>query len=60
MFHPDYQIDVLKILIEARKHKRFRVVWPGDYKNGKLTYSLENYPDYKTYDIANYDITCVV
>lgn len=60
MFNPDYQVDVLKILIEARKHKRFHVIWPGKCENGKLTYSQETYPDYKVYDIANYDVTCIV
>ena len=60
MFHPDYQVDVLRIMIEARKHKRFKVVWPGNVQNGKLTYSQEHYPDYKVYDIANYDVTCIV
>ena len=60
MFNPDYQVDVLKILIEARKHKRFQVIWPGKYENGKLTYSLETYPDYKVYDIEDYDVTCIV
>ena len=60
MFNPEYKVDVLKILIAARKRKRYGVIWPGRCKNGKLIYGEEGYPDYKTYDIENYDITCVI
>ena len=28
-------------------------------EDGKLIYAEEGYPDYKVYEIANYDITCV-
>ncbi len=59
LFNPEYKVDVLKILIAARKRKRFSVIWPGGYKEGKLIYAEEGYPDYKVYEIANYDITCV-
>lgn len=59
MFNPEYQVDVLKILIAARKRKRYSVIWPGRYEDGKLIYAEEGYPDYKVYEIANYDITCV-
>ena len=59
LFNPDYKVDVLKILIAARKRKRYSVIWPGRYEDGKLIYAEEGYPDYKVYEIANYDITCV-
>lgn len=60
MFNPEYKVDVLKILIAARKRKRYSVIWPGKCENGKLIYGEEGYPDYRTYDIENYDITCVI
>ncbi len=60
MFNPEYQVDVLKILSEARKRKRYSVVWPGRFEDGKLIYSEEGYPDYKVFNIDNYDITCVI
>ena len=60
MFNPAYQVDVLKILTEARKSKPYSVIWPGRYENGTLYYSEQGYPDYKTYEVKNYDITCVV
>lgn len=60
MFNPEYQVDVLKILSEARKRKRYSVIWPGKCEDGKLIYSEEGFPDYKVYEIENYDITCVI
>ena len=60
LFNPDYKVDVLKILIASRKRKRYSVIWPGRCENGKLIYGEDGYPDYKTYDIENYDITCVI
>jgi len=59
MFNPDYKVDVLKILIAARKRKRYSIIWPGRLEDGKLIYGEEGYPDYKVYKIADYDITCV-
>lgn len=59
MFHPEYRIDVLQTLIAACRTKPFSVIWPGTYEDGKLIYAEEGRPDYKVYEIANYDITCV-
>ena len=59
MFNPDYKVDVLKILIAARKRKRYSVIWPGRLEDGKLIYGEDGYPDYKVYKIADYDIMCV-
>jgi purine nucleoside phosphorylase len=60
MFNPAYKVDVLKIMLTAYKSKQFSVIWPGKYENGKLLYAEEGYPDYKTFNIVDYDITCVV
>ena len=38
LFNPDYQVDVLKILMAARKRKRYSVIWPGRCEDGKLIY----------------------
>lgn len=59
MFNPDYKVDVLKILISARKRKKYSVIWPGRFEDGKLIYGESGYSDYKTYSIADYDITFV-
>lgn len=60
LFNPDYKVDVLKILMAARKRKKYSVIWPGKCENGKLIYSEEGFPDYKTFDIGDYDITRVI
>ena len=60
MFNPEYQVDVLKILSEARKRKRYSVVWPGRCEEGKLIYGEEGYLDYKVFEIESYDVTCVI
>lgn len=60
LFNPDYEIDILRILIAQYKLKQFDVIWPGKYEDGKLIYAEEGYSDYKTYEISKYDITCVI
>lgn len=60
LFNPDYKVDVLKILMASRKRKQYSVIWPGRCEDGKLIYGEEGFPDYKTYNIENYDITCVI
>ena len=60
MFNPDYKVDVLKILMAARKRKKYSVIWPGKCENGKLIYGEEGFSDYKIYDVEDYDITCVI
>ena len=60
MFNPAYKVDVLKILVASCKRKPFSVIWPGRYEDGKLFYAEEGYPDYKMFDINNYDVTCVI
>ena len=60
MFNPEYQIDVLKLLVDARKRKDYKVIWPARYEDGKLIYGEEGYLDYKVFDVANYDITFII
>lgn len=60
MFNPAYKVDVMKILTSAYKKKPYRLIWPGSYSEGKLVYSEESYPDYRVYEVKNYDIMCVI
>ena len=60
IFNPAYKVDVMKMLVAACKRKPFSVIWPGRYEDGKLFYAEEGYPDYKVFDINNYDVTCVI
>lgn len=60
LFNPEYKIDVLRILIDVNKKHPFKLLWSGTYKDGCLIYSEEGLSDYKTYEINDYDIVCVV
>lgn len=60
MFNPDYKVDVLTLLIAANKRKPFSLIWPGRIEDDRLVYSEEGYPDYRVYEISNYDIVCVI
>lgn len=61
LFNPTYQIDVLALLVSARRKRAFDVVWPGRYENGRLVYAEEGCADYRTFDVFDdrYDITCI-
>lgn len=59
LFNPTYEVDVLRLLERAYREKFYSVVWPGEYNDGKLTYSEYGYVDYKEYAISDYDILCV-
>ena len=60
LFNPAYKVDVMKMLVSAYKQKQFSLVWPGSYTDGKLMYSEEGYPDYRVYEIKDYDIMYVI
>jgi hypothetical protein len=60
MFNPDYKVDVLRLLIAVNKHKPFSLIWPGRIENGKLIYSEEIYPDYRVFDVKDYDVLVIV
>lgn len=60
LFNPDYKIDILQVMINVCKNKPFNIIWPGRYENEKLFYAEEGYPDYKVFNINNYDVTCVI
>lgn len=60
MFNPDYKVDVLKIMVDACKRKPFSIIWPGKCEGGRLFYAEEGYPDFKTFSVEEYDVTCVI
>lgn len=60
LFNPSYRIDQLKVLIEINKIKQFSVLWPGYYNKTSLIYAEEGCQDYKTFNIKDYDVTCII
>lgn len=59
LFNPAYKIDVLSVLLSAYRKHHFDLIWPGRYEDGELVYAEEGYPDYRSFDIARYDLTCI-
>ena len=60
LFNPEYQIDVLQLLISACKKNEFSILWPGTYSNGKLIYAEAGYADFKIFDLEKYDVSCII
>jgi len=60
MFNPAYKVDVIRILVEANKRHPFSLIWPGRCEDYRLLYGEEEYADYMSYEISDYDIVCVI
>lgn len=60
MFNPDYKVDVLRIMVDACKRKPFSIIWPGKCEDGRLFYAENGYPDFKTFSVEEYDVTCII
>ena len=60
LFNPEYQIDVLQLLITACRKNEFAILWPGTYSEGKLIYAETGYADFKIFNLEKYDVTCIV
>jgi len=60
LFDPEYQIDVLKLFILLNRKQKIAVLWPGKYEQNKLKFAEPEYQDYKSYNIKDYDITCII
>lgn len=60
LFNPEYQFDVLKLFIMANRRKQVSVLWCGTYENGRLFFAEPVYIDYKSYNLADYDISCII
>lgn len=60
LFNPEYQIDVLKLFIMANRKNKISVLWSGRYEEGKLLFAEPGYIDYKSYNVSDYDISCII
>jgi hypothetical protein len=52
LFEPSLKIDALQLLKRISKQNTVIAVWPGDYDDKALTYSLPGKPDYKYYPLS--------
>lgn len=59
LFDPRYGLDVLKLLYEIARRQKLVVKWCGEYRPLTLVYAEPEYPEFKQYKVADYDIICV-
>lgn len=59
LFDPRYEIDVLKLFYEISRRQKLVVKWCGRLAAQMLSYAEPDYPEYKQYNIAEYDVICV-
>lgn len=60
LFSPEYELDVIKLLLQVGRNQRFYIQWPGEITGEKLTYSEPGRLDFKEYNIKDYVDTYVV
>lgn len=60
LFSPEYELDVIKLLLQVGRNQRLYMQWPGDINGEKLTYSEPGRFDFKEYNIKDYVDTYVV
>jgi hypothetical protein len=59
LMNPAYQLDVIKLFCDLARTNRVAFVWPGTFDGTNLVYANPNEPDYKRYQISNYDIVFI-
>lgn len=60
LFSPEYELDVIKLLLQVGRNQRLYLQWPGEIAGEKLTYSEPGRFDFKEYNIKDYVDTYVV
>ena len=54
LFAPEYGLDVIKLLLQLGRNRRFYLPWPGVLVGERLTYSEPNRFDFKEYNVKDY------
>lgn len=60
LFTPEYELDVLKLLLQVGRNQRLFILWPGEIDGVKLTYSEPGRFDFKEYIIKDYIDTYII
>ena len=47
LFHPSLKIDPLALFRQISRHTKLIVLWPGEYKNGVLSYAVPEHKHYR-------------
>lgn len=60
LFTPEYELNVIKMLLQLGRNRRFYLPWPGEISRERLTYSELGKFDYREYNVKDYVDTYVV
>lgn len=60
LFDPRYNIDVIRLFYELSRRAKIVIKWCGTLDDNHLVYATPVYRDFHSYNIHDYDITCVI
>jgi len=60
LFDPRYSIDVIRLFYELSRRAKIVIKWCGTLDDNHLVYATPAYSDFHSYNIHDYDITCVI
>ena len=60
LFDPRYNIDVIRFFYELLRRVKIVIKWCGAIDDNRLVYATPAHRDFHSYDIQDYDITCVI
>lgn len=60
LFDPRYTIDVIRLFYEMSRRVRIVIKWCGTLEDNHLVYATPAHRDFHSYNIQDYDITCVI
>lgn len=60
LFDPRYSIDVIRLFYELSRRAKIVIKWCGTLDDNHLVYATPTYRDFHSYNIHDYDITCVI
>lgn len=53
LFHPQLQLDPLRLFEDISRTKALIVIWNGQYADGVLSYGRTGHPEYRSYSEIN-------
>lgn len=60
LFDPRYNIDVIRLFYELSRRVKIVIKWCGTIDGTHLVYATPAHRDFHSYNIQDYDITCVI
>lgn len=49
LFEPSFKLDPLVIFRQASRNKKLLILWPGEFRNNKLSYATPEHAHYRTW-----------